>query len=96
MLPTQKGNGSGDMEQCCICMDDMKPRQSITRLPACLHTFHRYVLQFHDAADRVYGFKSRPVVRVRLLRAVCSLFVFIRWLGSAGTRGIAFAKLVLG
>lgn len=43
MLPQQTGNGSGPMEQCCICMDDMTSRQSITRLPACLHTFHRYV-----------------------------------------------------
>lgn len=55
MLPTQKGNGSGEIEQCCICMDDMKPRQSITRLPACLHTFHRYVLQNGGTADRLHG-----------------------------------------
>ncbi|CAM9732411.1 unnamed protein product [Ascophyllum nodosum] len=40
MLPQQTGNGSGPVQQCCICMEDMKSRQKITRLPACLHTFH--------------------------------------------------------
>lgn len=42
-LPTQKGNGSGPLETCCICMEDMKPNETIARLPACLHTFHRSV-----------------------------------------------------
>ncbi|CAM9736433.1 unnamed protein product [Scytosiphon promiscuus] len=40
MLPQQTGNGSGPVDQCCICMEDMTSRQNITRLPACLHTFH--------------------------------------------------------
>ena len=43
MLPQQTGNGTGPVDQCCICMEDMTSRQSITRLPACLHTFHRWV-----------------------------------------------------
>ncbi|CAM9615833.1 unnamed protein product, partial [Discosporangium mesarthrocarpum] len=39
-LPVQVGNGSGPPSQCCICMEDMTGTQEITRLPACLHTFH--------------------------------------------------------
>lgn len=41
MLPQQKGNGSGPVQQCCICLEDMTSRQNVTRLPTCLHTFHR-------------------------------------------------------
>ncbi|CAM9201030.1 unnamed protein product, partial [Ectocarpus sp. 6 AP-2014] len=40
LLPQQTGNGSGPVDQCCVCMEDMKPKEKITRLPACLHTFH--------------------------------------------------------
>lgn len=41
MLPQQTGNGSGPVDQCCICMEDMTSTETIVRLPACLHTFHR-------------------------------------------------------
>lgn len=44
MLPMQIGNGSGPVDQCCICMEDMTSTEPIIRLPACLHTFHRYLL----------------------------------------------------
>ncbi|CAM9171354.1 unnamed protein product [Pylaiella littoralis] len=40
MLPMQIGNGSGPVDQCCICMEDMTSTEPIIRLPACLHTFH--------------------------------------------------------
>lgn len=41
MLPEQTGNGSGPVNQCCICMEDMTSTETIVRLPDCLHTFHR-------------------------------------------------------
>lgn len=41
MLPTQMGNGSGPIDQCSICKEDMTPSETIVRLPGCLHTFHR-------------------------------------------------------
>lgn len=41
LMPIEIGTGSGSTEQCCICMEEMKPTDVVTRLPACTHVYHR-------------------------------------------------------